>query len=288
VPTIERSLIDQLVPARDIGLMFHGEKLFNNQFDWAASISNGEINGNGDVNNHKDLAARVAWRPFAALAEPGAPLYGVQLGFSVTTGVEEELLNPNVLFTPSTIRWLTFNPTVRASGLRNRYSPEFVYFWRSAGFAFQYMNEIQQVTPSLATIAKVRENVNSEGFYVLFTWLLTGEERVAYTELTPHHPFDPCHPICNPGAWEFVIRTSRLRLDRGIFTPGPNQLVNPVGNSSGATELTTGFNWYLNTYVRMQFNWEHAWFDDAVQFGSGPASFHKESNALMTRFQIIF
>ena len=73
-----------------------------------------------------------------------------------------------------------------------------------------------------------------------------------------------------------------------IEGPGADQLANPVGNSHGATELTTGFNWYLNTYVRVQFNWEHAWFDDSVQFGSGATGLHKESNALMTRFQIIF
>jgi phosphate-selective porin OprO/OprP len=33
VPTLERSIFDQLVPARDVGLMVHGYKLFNDRFD---------------------------------------------------------------------------------------------------------------------------------------------------------------------------------------------------------------------------------------------------------------
>src|SRR5262249_44330857 len=141
VPTLERSLFDQLVPARDIGLMLHGENLFFNRLDWAISVYNGEINGNGDVNDQKDVAGRIAYRPFADIAEPGSLLHGIQFGVSATTGLEAEPLSPNPIQTPSTVRWLTFNSTVRASGLRNRLSPELVYFHRSLGFAAQYFRE---------------------------------------------------------------------------------------------------------------------------------------------------
>src|SRR5207248_8959874 len=34
VPTLERSLIDQLVPARDEGLMIHGRKLLGDRLDY--------------------------------------------------------------------------------------------------------------------------------------------------------------------------------------------------------------------------------------------------------------
>src|SRR5262249_15217686 len=64
VPTVERSLIDQLVPARDEGVMVHGQKLFGDRLDYALAISNGEINGDMDVNLPKDFNARVAVRPF--------------------------------------------------------------------------------------------------------------------------------------------------------------------------------------------------------------------------------
>ena len=77
-------------------------------------------------------------------------------------------------------------------------------------------------------------------------------------------------------------------LNDGVFTPGPAQLANPKLFSRGATEMTLGYNWYLNKWVRMQFNWEHAWFDDPVQLGSGPRKLTIDSDTLMTRVQIIF
>src|SRR5580700_9585147 len=56
VPTLERSLMDQLVPARDLGAMIHGEEVFDHRLDYAISFSNGEINGNStDLNNNKDV-----------------------------------------------------------------------------------------------------------------------------------------------------------------------------------------------------------------------------------------
>ena len=41
VPTMERSIIDQLVPARDEGVMIHGQKLFEDRFDYAVGVFNG-------------------------------------------------------------------------------------------------------------------------------------------------------------------------------------------------------------------------------------------------------
>src|SRR5262249_8628894 len=96
VPTLERSLIDQLVPARDVGIMVHGEKLFGGRLDYAVAVSNGEINGDQDTNDVKDLAARLVVRPFHC-PEAWPVLQGLQLGIAGTTGVEQEPVSPNVL-----------------------------------------------------------------------------------------------------------------------------------------------------------------------------------------------
>ena len=52
--------------------------------------------------------------------------------------------------------------------------------------------------------------------------------------------------------------------------------------------MTLGFNWYLNAWVRTQFNWEHAWFHDPVALGPGPGSRLKETDTVAVRFQVIF
>ena len=58
--------------------------------------------------------------------------------------------------------------------------------------------------------------------------------------------------------------------------------------SQGATELTVGFNWYLNKYVRLQFNYEHDWFDQPVQLGPGASGRVKDQDTLLTRLQLNF
>ena len=65
VPTMERSMMDQLVPQRDEGAMIHGEKLLGGRFDYAVAVSNGDPNDSSiDTNNDKDFNARVVFRPF--------------------------------------------------------------------------------------------------------------------------------------------------------------------------------------------------------------------------------
>lgn len=289
VPTMERSMIDQLVPARDVGIMLHGQKLFDDQLDWAIAISNGEINGDNDTNSNKDLVGRLAWRPFNE-PESCSPLRGFQLGIAASIGNEEEAISPASLRTPATVRWFEYNSTVRADGSRERWSPEVAYFNGPFGFAAQYLHEDQEVRPSpTGPGANILVDVPMEGFYVLATYLLTGEERTSYSQaIEPLAPFDPHCPSVAWGAWELVGRVSRLRVGDEVFAPGAARLADPAKFSPGATELTIGLNWYLNRWVRAQFNWEHVWFDDPVQLGSGTGGFLDSQDTLMARFQIIF
>jgi phosphate-selective porin OprO/OprP len=287
-PLVERSLIDQLVPARDEGVMIHGQKLLGDRLDYAVSVSNGEINGDVDTNEHKDVDGRVAVRPFFDTGLP-AMFHYFQVGVSGGIGVEQEAMTPSVLKTPLTVPWFTFNSTAAANGVRWRLSPELVYFYSGLGFAAQWYREQQDIRSGPGPLYKFRQEVPFDGWYVMATYLLTGEERTAYTAITPLHNFNPCCPFACGGAWEAVARVSRLEVGEEVFLRGPLNLADPTKNSSGATEMTLGFNWYLNKWVRVQFNWEHAWFDDPVLLGTNPkANLTKQSDALDTRFQIIF
>jgi phosphate-selective porin OprO/OprP len=296
VPTMERSLIDQLVPARDEGVMIHGQKLFGDRFDYGLSVSNGEINGDFDTSKLKDFNWRVAFRP---LNDPDfwPILRGFQIGMAGTTGAEQEPVSPAALRTPATVLWFQFNPAVRADGLRNRWSPELAYFYGPLGFASQYFHEDEELRPVFfGPGSQFRIDVPFDGYYFMATLLLTGEEReMTYSRpVTPLRPFEPFQGLDGPGAWELVARVSRLVMGDNVFKAFPTgprstiSLANPNGNSPGATELTLGFNWYLNAWVRMQFNWEHAWFDDPVRLGPGPQGLLGHQDTLLTRFQIIF
>lgn len=292
-PFMERSLIDQMTPQRDEGIMIHGRKMFGDRFDYAVAISNGVQNDTGiATQNAKDLNTRMVVRPFDASNEW---LHGVQFGCSYGVGVEgapygtnSVAVNPATLTTPSTVEWFAFNSTsgssVLAAGQRTRASPELEYFHGSFGFVTQYFAESQRLQLSTAHAPVV--TVPDNGFLVMASCLLTGERRYDYTEqIEPINPFHPYSPIATPGAWEVLFRVSRLDLDPVVFT---DHLVSPTGQfSREATECTLGVNWYLNKWVRTQFNWEHAWFAEPIKFGDMPAPLSHE-DALYARFQIIF
>ena len=100
-------------------------------------------------------------------------------------------------------------------------------------------------------------------------------------------PFDPRLGSFGIGAWELVGRVSRLHL-ADVFLPGALELADPTKVTDGATEMTLGFNWYLNAWVRLQVNWEHDWFDTPVELGPTKASRTEHDDVLGVRLQIIF
>ena len=284
VPTMERSLIDLLVPARDVGLMLHGQKLLEDRFDYGLAISNGQRDGDFDLSNGIDFNARIAVRPFPQ-TDTWPSLRRLQLGVSTTVGRESEPVPGQFFRTPANVPWFQFLPGVLSDGNRFRWSPELVFFYRGVGVVGQYFHQDQQLRrPAAAPVS-----VPFDGFFVMATWLLTGEERTTFSKaIAPLRPFDHKAPLISPGAFELVTRVSRLVVGDIAFAPGPGQLADPALFSPGATEVTLGTNWYLNQWVRTQFNWEHAWFDRPVQLGTLPAGLLRSQDTLMARLQVIF
>ena len=237
VPTVERSMLDLMTPQRDNGVMLHGQKLFNNRLNWAIAVSDGDLynnsansTSNSDQNNHKDLNGRLVLRPFGS-PESAPFLQHLQFGISAGFGIEQEPVSPTGYTTPATVPWFKYNTTttngvtvvaVAAAGERSRWSPEIVYFYGPFGFAAQYMRMEQELRLSSGG---TKHNEITSAFYVMGTYLLTGEERTTYSmPITPLRNFDPCHPIACPGAWELVARVERL----------------DVGTMSSLTSLPTG------------------------------------------------
>src|SRR5262249_48217851 len=101
-PFMERSMIDQLVPQRDEGVMVHGRKMFGDHFDYALAIGNGDQNDSTiDSNNAKDFNCRMVVRPFN---DPYfCLLRGLQIGSSYGVGIENQAVSPNALTTPLTV-----------------------------------------------------------------------------------------------------------------------------------------------------------------------------------------
>ena len=286
VPTIERSIIDQLVPARDVGLMFHGQKLFEDRLDFGASVYGGVRDGDQDTDRNKEVAGRVVVRPFRDIGLPDF-LEPLQVGVAGTFGEDEGVLQPTTLRTPAFVPWFQFAPGVRPDGLRTRCSPELSYIYGSLAVAAQYYWETQVLrAPAGAAGPAADVELSYRGFYVLCTCLVTGEERTSLSQaIDPISPFDPTHGAYGFGALELVGRLSCLELDSDVPL---TRLMDRSRSAPRATELTLGFNWYLNRFVRMQFNWEYARFASPVRLGIGPGGAIDHQNSFLGRIQIVF
>jgi len=101
-----------------------------------------------------------------------------------------------------------------------------------------------------------------DGCYVYTSYFLTGEHR----EYLPKDgifgitkvlsPFlclkNGCTAARGPGAWEILARFGYINYNN------PNiPLVNGLQAGNRETEFTLGFNWYLNDYTRVMFNYTH-------------------------------
>src|SRR5262249_8634128 len=110
------------------------------------------------------------------------------------------------------------NATVRADGLRNRWSPELSYFYGGLGFATQYFYQDQHLRPSFTgPSSNFLIDVPTDGFYVMATYLVTGEERTTYSQpITPLRPFEPLHPFASPGVIGGGARIAAARRRGGV------------------------------------------------------------------------
>ena len=121
------------------------------------------------------------------------------------------------------------------------------------------------------------------------TYLITGEERTSMSQaIEPKRAFNPRDQCYGPGAWELVARVSNLEFSDGDTPKSFARLIDQSRSARRATELTTGVNWYLNPYVRFQFNWEHARFSNPIRLGPKANDKLLEQNSLVTRFIITF
>jgi phosphate-selective porin OprO/OprP len=274
-------MIDQLTPQRDEGIMIHGDKLFDKKFDYAAAVSNGDQNDSTiDNNNHKDFNGRLVFHPLNGPCDD--LLTHLSFGVSGGVGVENESVSPSVLTTPATVEFFSFNNGVLANGVRYRLSPELTYFYHSLGFAAQYYEQQQELQVSAG---RPTVDVPIRGYYFMTSYFLTGEHRTDYSEqIDPIRPFSPSAPGCETGALEILGRVSQLNVGEEAFI---DHLATPGISALDCTETTLGLNWYLNKWVRAQFNYEHAWFKEPMQIGNAPKPL-KEEEAFYTRLQLTF
>jgi phosphate-selective porin OprO/OprP len=135
---------------------------------------------------------------------------------------------------------------------------------------------------------KISTPINYSGWFVQASYFLTGEEltrRVSVAQ--PRRDFNFAwlkhKGEFAPGAVEVHARYATMDLGKNIFSGGfadPNLWTNHVW----ATDI--GVNWYLNFYLKVALDWQHAGFGNPVVLST--YKFGTSTDLLWLRFQLFF
>jgi phosphate-selective porin OprO and OprP len=126
-------------------------------------------------------------------------------------------------------------------------------------------------------------HISIHGWFVQAGYLLIGETIRDRTLIQPLHPFDLREGRKGYGAWEVTARYSELNLSSNVFGAG---LADPTLYTNNVQLIDAGVNWYLNQFVKVYFDWEHAIFGNPVFYNVG--RFQKSNDLYWLRFQVYF
>lgn len=271
---IERSVMNRLLPGREIGMAVYGS-LFEDKLAYEVMVCNGNalLNDQGrsvnDGNDEKELAAR-----FYVF-----PVEGLRLGAAASFGEADDLgaAGFDLVTTELSVMWLDGQAGPLFDGSRRRYVINASYAVGPVSFRgelFFREDELQDPNPESA--------LESMGYYLYATWLLTGEKKTPETRVVPDRPFTEG----GPGAVELAVRFAHVEIDNA---EDAGLLPAPLSTSGSADEvdvITVGINWWPVKYVRVSLNFVREMYSEDVAFENG-----RQEDALsgvLARFQIDF
>ncbi len=259
---------------RQIGAMAKGE-LFDKKLEYAVGIFDGPRNSYFDYNSAKDVTAYLNYRPFRGSK---GLLDGLNVGGSADWGTQDNPLVPNVFRTSlnatsdvlgaetganqAAVPFLAFNPNVRERGPRALWELHALYTLGS----FSALASWDAGVVNYAAAGRQPVGLLVGGFNVQASYFLTGESAEDRSNFAPARPFSLRAGKRGPGAIEPFARISGVDINRQVFTAG---LSDPNLWSNRAVQFDLGVNWYLNRYLKLYFDWEHASFGDPVFLGPG-------------------
>lgn len=238
-----------LAPGRDIGVMVHGrffDRRLNYRVGWFEhdgdnSRSSKVVGGDGTI------AARVTAMPFRK--RKGSMLEEAEIGASfATTSVSDESVLPNGLRGRTIMSQFTFFEPMFVKGDRRRMGVDLDWIGGPFGARAEY-SRVADAREDQGIGNEDLNDVRGQSWYVLGTWVLTGEKKA--------RPVEPKKGFLQGGwgAVEVGARFDRLWFDGkpGLDPPFRNSRAETVF-PSGDRVVTLAVTWYANLWVKLQFN----------------------------------
>jgi len=274
---------------RNVGAMLHGE-LLEERVDYAVAVVNGPRNSYYDSNSAKDVLGYVNIRPFHN--NPNLQIFrNLNVGASVGFGHQNQNANP-VAFRTSTSAsgsagnfdaapsFLELNDNVREMGQREQWEVHLAYYYKQ-------LTVMAALDRGLNTYgfsnAPGSVPVHAKAWHAQFGYFLTGEEIRRRTFVDVLRPFDLRAGKRGPGAWELQARYDHFQLSSNVFTGG---LADSTVWTNSVNTVDVGLNWYLNRYIKIDFDWQHCSYGDPVQYAPGKTN--TSSDLFWVRFQNYF
>jgi phosphate-selective porin OprO and OprP len=257
-----RSLIgNYLAPGRDLGLMLHG-KLAEGRIayqsglflhdGWKAHLKDYSRSG------ERTFAGRITLPPLSFLKMPKtlAPLNDLRLGLAVAENpVTEGLRSLRGRTWVITHNWFD---RINVRGQRWRLGTELS--WEPGPFTLK--SEVIRVSDQ-----RLGQGIRGEdlpdligrGWYVTTAWIVTGEK--SGDSVTPRRSFAFGRGI---GAMQIAARYEQLRFGSADHPGLPSRSTRAANLLSASERVATlGVNWYLNRFVRIQYNWIREVIEDS-------------------------
>ncbi len=282
---------------RQLGATASGE-LFDERMEYSVGAFNGQRNSYQPFKNTPDVIGLLNFQPFGTVSSESwlSALRNLNVGGSAAYGNEDNPLNPAVLrtsanassapldssaaFNSANVPFLAFNDNVRERGVRALWEMHLAYFYQGLSLLGAWDSGYESWAIGTSGPRPVRVPVN--GYFVQAAYLVTGETRTETGLIDPIHPFDLRLGRFGLGAFEPTARFSELTVGQQVFTAG---FADPNLWSNKAYMVDVGFNWYLNKFVKIYFDWEHAIFGQPVYYS--PEHFSKTNDTFWAQLSVL-
>ena len=186
-----------------------------------------------------------------------------------------------------------------------RFSPQAYYYYGPFGLVGEYVQDDERIAGSNQTSFSLASagihEIDNHAWQFTGSWIITGEkkgyvarqERMRQTSWGGVVPKRSLEHAGNPfgyGAWEIAARYSALDIDPTAFqqvgTSGSNKLyfaADPTKSPQAAREWGVALNWYLNTNLRIAFDYEQTKFK-----GYGNSFVLPTEKVFAQRMQLVF
>jgi phosphate-selective porin OprO/OprP len=261
----ERSLTQNLVASRDVGLMVHGE-VAHDRVLYQAGVFNGtpdRRSGDADTNDAKDVAGRVFVSPLRGRVKAEN---GLSFGVAGSWGEQSGALP--TYQTSGQLTFFTYAPDAEADGTRYRITPQASFYRGPLRGLAEYVRSVQDIARG-----ETRGRVANSAADITAAWIVTGES-ARFTSPIPRRPFLQDGGM---GAWEIAVRVHRLDVDDAAFTLG---FADPAAMPRAAEAFGLGVNWYLNRNARVSLTYDHTRFEGEAD--------RPVEHCLRGRFQLTF